>query len=160
MATTFDRLSALADCLCAELEKAGTPNLCFCGVLPGEVASADYMGGCGDKNGMAWVRLKNMYPSTSVGTANVTVGNCDKEIGFDVEMGVMRVYSVGDSRGNPPTAKQSLDAAAMQIMDAETMLKAINCCDAISSRDYIVGLYEPAGPEGGIVGGMWTISMI
>lgn len=160
MSTAFDRLAALAECLCAELAKAGSPDVCFCGILPGEVASSDYMGGCGTKNGMAWVRVKNLYPATSVGTPDITVGNCNKELGIDVEMGIMRVYSVGDSRGNPPTPAQSLEAAALQIMDAETMLRAISCCDAISGRDFVLSQYDPAGPEGGVVGGMWTISMI
>lgn len=160
MTSAFDRVSALTTCLCAQLVAAGTPEVCFCGVLPGEVASADYMGGCGRKNGMAWVRVKSLYPSTSVGTADLTIGNCGKELGMDVEVGVMRLYSVGDSRGNPPTPKQSLDAAALQILDAQTMLAAINCCEEISSRDYVVGQYEPLGPEGGVVGGIWTVSLI
>lgn len=160
MSGAFDRVSALSDCLCAQLDKAGTPDVCFCGILPGEVASSDYLGGCGVKNGMAWVRVKLMYPATSVGQADITIGNCNKELGMDIEVGIMRLYSVGDSRGNPPTPMQSREAAALQIIDAQTMLAAITCCDEISSRDYVVGSYDPLGPEGGVVGGIWTISII
>lgn len=162
--STFDRLSSLAECLCDTITAEGVPAVCFCGVVPGEAAASDYFGtGNCTKGvcGMAWVRLVNMYPSTSVGIADVTVGNCSKELGLDVEVGIMRCYqSARDERGNPPTLAYVAEATAQQVLDAEVMYKAISCCDDISSHDLVVGTYQPLGPEGGVVGGFWMLSMI
>src|SRR5262245_47959666 len=109
----FTVVSDLAACLCAEIETTpDLPALCFCGVVPGEVAAQDYSGdGSGGKCGMAWVRLASLYPASGVGEPNTNAGNCDAGLGADIEMGVMRCITVGDAMGNPPTPTQLLDAA-------------------------------------------------
>jgi hypothetical protein len=157
----FERLTALATCLCAEIQDPvnGVPDVCFCGVVPGEVASGAYAGDCNDKCGMAWVRMASIYPSNSVGAAVTTPGNCAYGMGMDVEMGITRCMSVGDEQGNPPPAAEMLAAAELQMADAYIMQRALYCCDAIPAKDVILGLYQPLGPEGGLIGGLFTMSM-
>ena len=158
--TIAARLQELADCLCAQIAQDGLPDLCFCGVVPGEAAAADYISDSCKHCAMAWVRLVSIYPSAGVGVADVTIGNCSKELGYDVEIGVMRCYALGDAHGNPPAPADVREAAALAALDAESMFKAVACCPAISSKDYVMGNYQPLGPEGGVVGGVWTLSMI
>lgn len=154
----MDILSELAACLCAQIEEDESPRTCFCGIVFGEAAAQSYSGNCRDACGMAWVRLAAMYPMSAIGEQDTTLGNCGKEFGVDIEMGVMRCVNVGDERGNPPT-QESLYKESLQAMaDARSMYRAVYCCAAIDTMDVIVGQYTPLGPAGGLAGGTVTLS--
>lgn len=157
----YDRLSALAACLCGQIQDPvnGVPDVCFCGIVPGDQAVGNYAGDCKDVCGMAWVRLVQMYPMVSIGSPDVTPGNCGTGIGIDVELGILRCITVGDEQGNLPTAAELLAATQLQIADALIMRKAVQCCDAVPWKDTIVTTYTPSGPLGGLVGGMLNVSM-
>jgi hypothetical protein len=157
----YDRLTALAACLCAQITDPinGVPDVCFCGIVPGESVPADYAGNCNKKCGMAWVRLTSIYPANIVGAAIVEPGNCDYGIGMDVEMGILRCISVGSADGASPSPAELLAATQLQIADALVMQKALVCCDAIPPKDVILGVYQSIGPEGGLVGGSFPMSM-
>ena len=149
-------LLSLAGCLCAQIEADGSPQPCFCGVVPGEAAVAQYAGDCDTRDGMAWVRLTTGYPSVSVGQIDQRVGNCKSGTGFDVEVGILRAFPVEEEA---PTDAELLAAFDQQMKDMLTMRRAIECCDAISSKDFILGSYRPSGPLGGLVGGIWNVML-
>lgn len=153
---TFDALSELATCLCAQIVVDGSPDVCFCGVIPGEAAAAMYQGNCTKKCGMAWVRLITVVPAAGLGTATEQAGNCMTGIGYDVEMGILRCTPIGTAT-EPPTPAQLLGAAQLQHADMMSMRRAVACCTG--SRDWMVGAYAPMGPSGGMVGGAWTVTM-
>jgi hypothetical protein len=158
MSAVEDRLLALATCLCAEIaDHPVTPPVCFCGVLPGEEVAYDWAGDCETACGMAWVRLVTAYPSTVIGEATGTPGNCGSMIGMDVEVGIMRCIPGMDDAGNPPSSDDLLAASLWQWEDMTTMRRAILCCTG--SKDFLLGAYVPIGPQGGLVGGAWTVSM-
>jgi len=160
-ASTFTRLTLLRDCLCAQIEADGSPPVCFCEVVPGEAATAEYFNCTGACSGMAWVRLMSSYRATSVGTPNGEVGNCGKETGLEVELGIMRCAPGLLTRdGRPVPAAVVSEVTAQQMMDMETLVRTVECCPLLNPKDYIVGSYRPIGPEGGIVGGALDISMI
>lgn len=152
-------LEALAQCLCEAIASNDLPDLCFCGMLPGETVIADYAGDCEDSNGMAWVRLTNLYPSVQLGAQNTQPGNCASMLGIDAEIGVFRTFPVGTQDGEPPTPAQMLYASELAIADAMAMRQAIYCCDALPGVDLMVGNYTPVGPVGGVYGGLWTIAL-
>jgi hypothetical protein len=153
-------LTDLAACLCDEIDASGLPGTCFCGVVPGDAAAQDYAGNCKDgKCGMAWVRLLGAYPASGVAAQDQTPGNCGAGIGADIEVGIMRCMIVGDAQGNPPTPTQLLDTTALQMADAEAMRRAILCCSTIPNHDMLLGTYTPLGPNGGLVGGVWSLSV-
>lgn len=163
--SVYTVLTDLAACLCAELtpEGADAPNLCFCGVIAGDLPY-DAMGvGCDgnpyedDNCGQAWVRLVNAYPSTQVGVADVEPRNCANAVGFDVEIGVVRCFPI-EERGGAVSDIEMLSAVQQQVEDMYAMQRAILCCGAL--EDYVLGQYLPSGPEGGLVGGVWTLSVI
>jgi hypothetical protein len=68
----------------------------------------------------------------------------------------MRCVTVG-TQDRPPTEAQLLEATRLQMADAMTMRRAIACCG--DSNDFILGDYSAQGPEGGMIVGIWTVSM-
>lgn len=152
-------LTELAACLCVQIQDAPGPDVCFCGVIPGDAAVAEYAGSCNNKCGMAWVRLGTIYPSTVVGVIEEAAGNCGSGIGVDIEVGILRCAAMPDDRGNPPKPSALAASAKQCADDAMTMWRAISCCEAFGSKDFILRGYSPAGPMGGLVGGTWALSV-
>lgn len=155
----FDQLVLLADCLCTQVTAAvadGVPDVCFCGVVPGDSAVSDYGGDCAKKCGMAWVRLTGLYPSTILGEQNNDPKNCAAGLGLPVEVGMMRCTPVGTG-DTPPNGTQLLSATELQVSDALTMRRAIACCDG--SDAWSLGQYTPVGPSGGMLGGIWSLNL-
>jgi hypothetical protein len=155
-----DLMVDLAACLCEQAQADGNGNLCFCGVLPGDAVVADYVGeGCDDRSGMAWVRLITAYPSSGVGVVDETVGNCGSELGFEVEVGMLRLIAAPEDDGTPPDSSEMLKATALQTDDMFTMIKAITCCPALTSKDFSLSTYAPTGPMGLVYGGTFTVML-
>ncbi len=156
------RVQALAACLCAEIQdpENGVPDVCFCGVIPGDAAVAQYAGNCKDKCGMAWVRLASAYPANAPGIILTEASTCTTGMGADIEIGMLRCMTVGDERGNMPSPQEQTDAFELQMADLMVMWKAILCCNAFPGKDILLSQYQPAGPEGGLVGGTFTISIL
>lgn len=152
------KLEQIAACVCAQIEVDELPKTCFCGILPGAEVAWDYTGDCGEGTcGMAWVRLISVYPSSVIGTPDESAGNCSALIGMDVEIGIARCVSQPDDDGNPPAPADLQADAALQVADAMALRKAAVCC--APEKDFILGPYIPVGPSGGLVGGVWTISL-
>lgn len=157
----YPTLTTLAECVCAALADSEGGPTCFCGIVPGEAAVQDYVGDdCGAACGMAWVRLTTAYPAVGVGQPIQRLGNCASSLGYEVEIGVMRCISAGDEAGNAPSPEELLAATKEQMSDMAAVVRAVSCCDGISGKDFILGTYTPLGPEGGVVGGVWTVQMI
>jgi hypothetical protein len=157
VADIFETLEQLAACLCVQIEDDGLMDPCFCGVVPGTGMVYGYLGdNC--EQGVAWVRLEMAYPANAVGQMAIVEGNCESSLGADVEVGILRPMPVGDEFGNLPSGEIITGIAGLQIADAITMRKAISCCS--HAEEWILGGYTPLGPEGGVVGGAWTINMI
>jgi hypothetical protein len=151
-------LASLAECLCAAVCEGDNPEPCFCGVMPGENWIAEYAGDCRDKCGSAWVRLGAAYPSVTAGEADTRPHNCGASIGVDIEVGIVRCAPVPNSVGEVDPAKV-LASAQQQAEDILTMWRAISCCPEVTKRDYILGQYSPVGPQGGLMGGIWTLAV-
>jgi len=157
----YDRLTLLAACLCTAIEDPdnGVPGVCFCGIVPGDSVPAEYAGDCNTVCGIAWIRLVSAYPSNAVGVLKTEPGNCAFGLGMDVEMGILRCITIGDPDGTGPSPQELVDAAQLQIADALVMQQALFCCDGVPNKDVILGLYQSLGPEGGLVGGSYNMSM-
>ena len=159
MSGVIDRLVDLASCLCAQIAIDGLPGLCRCGLQPGaQVIGLPVGGDCGEECGQAWVRLASLYPSTSIGQPSTQQGNCLSALGLDVEMGVMRCVPIGDPNGDLPSEEDLAAATALQVADALSMRRAVSCCG--DAEDWMLGQYAPQGPQGGFVGGIWTLSLL
>ena len=156
--TTFwPKINNLASCLCAQIIAAGLPEPCFCGVLPGASALSDYCTeGCG---GMAWVRLVNMVEMPiSIPTASgVVPSRCNTPLAAVVEVGIIRGFVPVDDQGEPRSQEDWNEAAALTFSDMSVALDAIRCC--YNDTEVSIGQWQPIGPEGGCVGGAWTVTV-
>lgn len=162
MSLILEQMKELAACLCAEIadscETEGAPGVCFCGILTGgEAYDASGVGDCAeDACGQAWVRLVNAYPAQAIGQQDVDPGNCNKTVGYDLEVGLYRCFPI-EENGGSVTDEEMAEAVDRQIKDMELMRKAIVCCDALPTKEYVLGAYAPYGPLGGLVGGTWSL---
>lgn len=159
----FSQMALIAECLCRTIAENELPGLCFCGIIAGDQPyDATGVGGECDEDevdGQAWVRLALGYPSMSTGVADTTPNNCaSKGFGFDLEVGIMRGIRI-EERGLELPAEEMLAATQLQIADMLTIQQALLCCNGLNGEDFIIGQYRPIGPEGGLVGGSWTVSV-
>jgi hypothetical protein len=161
MSDLSEMLTNLAACLCAELTPDGAdgPDLCFCGLMPGQQPALD-LGDCPDACGMAWVRLMDAYPAVGLGVEwdPTNNGGCGPMIGATVEVGVIRCFEQ-PAHGGPPEPEELLAGTQQQIEDMLAMRRAIMCCN-LDDEDYALGRYAPYGPQGFIVGGWWTLDLL
>jgi hypothetical protein len=52
------------------------------------------------------------------------------------------------------------DAVRLQMAAMSAIRRAVLCCfPGARSQDVILGVYLPIGPQGGVVGGTWSISV-
>lgn len=156
----YDLLCNLAACLCAELTPDGAPepDLCFCGLVPGQVFAHDYAWECDSKCGAAWVRLVTAYPAEGVGVPAENRLGCGTLLGMDIEVGVIRCITQ-EPDGNPPTVEELETAAANQFADMIASRKAIKCCEGLQQYDHSLSVYQPLGPQGMVTGGAWVVSV-
>lgn len=147
-------LSALTACLCQTLADDNMPPVCICSPMPGDTIDASYVS---EDAGMAWVRLENAYPSTSFPVQDPTAA-CVAPLGFALEMGVLYCSPAPGPDGSPPDMPSQYDATRLQLAVMSSMRRALLCCfPAGSPKDLVLGAYTPMGPDGGVVGGAWTL---
>lgn len=147
-------LTQLSDCLCETLSERGLlPGDCFCGIVPGQQVAWDYT------SGMAWVRLNSVVPSATFPNQSFNLNNCGTTLAAEVEVGVLHCAPGSASDGSPPGELQQFESARLQMATMAAMRSAILCCSESTDVDMILGAYEPQGPNGNLVGGVWTVSM-
>lgn len=147
-------LSLLAACVCEAVE--GSEEFCFCGIMPGD-QWYDLRGDCSEDGcAQAWVRVVNLYPSSTFGQQDVSLQNCGKTTELVVELGVLRCVTI-PTGGDQPEASDLLSDADQQIDDAAALASALQCCE--SFEDYSLGLWTPIGPGVGGIGGFWTATV-
>lgn len=149
--TVWPIMVMLSQCLCEELTKRGLmPGDCFCGVVPGAVLVHDYAAG------EAWVRLVNMYPSTTFPQRDNRPNNCATGLGATLEVGVMQCAPGVTAAKKIPSQADKFEQVRLQMATMNAMRQAIICCGL---EDMVLGQYDPAGPQGLQVGGTWTLDV-
>ncbi len=152
----YPAMVRLAGCLCAEIEKAGLPAPCFCGVVEGTEANLD-CGSCEDGCGAAWVRLADGFPTLDGISPNPNA-TCLSQFAFTLEVGITRCFSpFADAEGHGQGVAEHLDATRIQLADMSVMLRAISCCFGDAKETYNLGQYQPVPFDGGCGGGTWSV---
>ncbi len=149
----FTLLTELQACMCEQFQRIadeGTaPELCFCGIIAGEMVPFDY-----GEGGMAWVRPALIAPM-EVNTTS-SGGACAIEYDVTVSLGVIRCAPMLSDQGELPTVAEQFEAFATQTRDMGILHWVISCCPTSIGSKPTLGEYTPVGPDGGVVGGAWT----
>jgi len=146
-----DRLLALSACLCETLEQRGAGRVCRCEVAPGAEVALDACDCDGDRCGQAWVRLVSAFPSSSLPEPDIDA-RCTAPLAYVVEVGAVRCAPVADDDEGVV-----LGTTLGQYDDMDAMRYALQCC--FTDGEQVLGQYEPYGPQGGCVGGTWTVTI-
>jgi hypothetical protein len=144
----------LAACLCVQNEECGSPDLCFCGVLPAG-RMIDMSGTDCDPAGQGWAQLVTGYPSQQVGRPLVAPSNCNSSLGFSIDVGIVRAFPIS---AQPMEDAEVVEAQTQQMTDMVMVLKAIMCCQSLKPKDFILGTYTPL-LAGDLLGGKWSLTV-
>jgi hypothetical protein len=149
-------ITSLVSCLCEQVITSGLPPVCICTPLPGETLATDYVS---EEAGMAWVRLESAWPSTSFPNPSASAA-CNAPLAFGLEVGLAYCAPTLQEDGTPPAFAEQFNTTRVQLAAMAAIRRAVICCfPATRAQDVILGLYVPMGPEGGVVGGSWSISV-
>lgn len=157
-----DMLAVLLEELSAGLEEADMlEGMCAVTAYPGNAVPIDYVGsddGCG---GMAWVRHVTSYPTVRFPAADTSLENCHSTLAHSIEVGIMRPAPIPESDGatvdlpgDLEHLNSSLDLADDMLLMRDAIVRAAQTIDFV-----ILGSYTPVGPEGGAVGGTWSVTV-
>ena len=157
MMTPQQMTAELLEQLSAQIKAKGREDrYCSITVQPGTAVVFDFAGDC---QGMAWVRLVGANPTVSFPNPDTTVDNCINLLAFTVEIGMIGpAPAMEDRLGNfvVPEDTELFDASMRQMEEMQMMYDAIRLADIPQK---IVGDYTPQGPEGGVMGGTWTVTV-
>lgn len=145
----------LRDCLCTKLTETIAGEPCRCSIIPGELAIMDFCGKTPEGEGMAWVRLVQMYESQNF-PQPIENGRCNT--GFQVaeyELGVLRCAAPLTSDGKAPSA-QALQADAAKVWDDAAALQWVAGCCLPAGLPTLRSNWQPVS-GGGCTGGRLTL---
>lgn len=134
-------------------------DLCSKTLMSGSDLILDYgLESCG---GMLFVRLLSVNTTATFPESDVTTNNCAYTLAYQCEIGLLRPAVMPEQamkRIILPTDEQHFDQSMRQYADMEKMLGALQ---AIGTEydEFIIGQYSPYGPEGGIIGGIWSFTI-
>lgn len=148
----------LRDSVVRELQARGLADgLCFTSILPGGQVPIDYAAeAC---TGFMWVQLINANPTQRFPSPVSEPNACVSTLALTVQVGLMRPALLPEEFQGEitlPTGDEQEEEAEKQFADMEAMLAGIMGADI---DQILVTQYEPAGPDGGAVGGTWTVQI-
>ena len=148
------KIDALMACVCELLEADGAGPVCWCGFYPGAEVSWDYCGECaGGSCGMAYARIMEAFQSSNFPNPEDSAAKCQSPLAVGLVVGALRCMPMAED-GSLPDPDAVMETSIGVIADMTAMLEAIACCDM---GEYALGQYTPLGPQGGCVGGEWTL---
>lgn len=134
-------------------------DLCSKTLMSGSDLILDYgLESCG---GMLYVRLIGANTTASFPESDVTVNNCAYTLAYQCEVGLLRPAVMPEQamkRLILPTNEQHFDQSMRQYGDMEKMLGALQAVGS-GYEEFIIGSYAPFGPEGGVIGGIWSFTV-
>lgn len=136
---------------------------CFCrvAVYPGLEVALDTCGDhdtrCNSCEGQLWGAIQTV-------TRIPEAGNTGQCIAYQwtAQVGAVRCAAMPDDENQPPSVDAVQADAAQQAADADGIFRGVLCCPSRSRTIRDAGIvfesWTPITPEGGCVGGYWTIA--
>lgn len=100
-------------------------------------------------DGQVWTRVISVTPNRGKGPCSVVSWTAE------VAVGAVRCAATVDNRGNPPSPK-AMTADTVAMLDDMHALEHVVQCSPHVSR---IGGWRPIGPQGGCLGGEWTVNV-
>jgi len=152
MRTPIQILAELLEALTAQIRAAGKEDdYCSITVQPGNAVSFDFgpESGCG---GIAWTRLVASSPA-------VGANGCVMWLVHTIEVGMVGPvpgleYTLGEY--SVPEDTELFDAAQRQSDELVMLFTALKNSGV---EGLTIGDYAPSGPEGGVMGGYFTVTV-
>lgn len=151
----------LQGCLEVEYARSGIEIGCFSGPLPGAGIESELLTAneCG---AMGFIRLANVYPTNGFPALDEGGGTCESQLAATIEVGLHRIAPTPNRKGLIPKTEW-FEAARHTASDMAALRRAIKCCikdfeeETRQDLPFALGTWDAVGPEGGVVGGSWTI---
>lgn len=140
----YAAMSAIAACLCAQIEIDELPDVCSCGVQPGGAIALDF----GECSGIAWVAPRLGYPTQNFPNISVLLTPRGTQNALQVEVGISRSLPLTDD-GEPLDNAAWAACAQQQMQDLTCIRRAVLCC---SGYEVVLGQWSPIDPQGGVYG--------
>jgi len=159
----FAVMAQLAACAAEELVKSGLDEIDKVMLQPGALPVLDWVGNPGQGCGEIIVYNPTSFAIDAVtGFPNQdTSGTCTSEYANVLSLGIFRcalqpkTNAQGKVIANVTPAEQT-NATRIHTADKAAMRRAIACC-LQGNYEYVVQPWQPYGPDGNAVGGIWTV---
>lgn len=156
----FPMLTKLAECLCKNLEEAGGPGLCYCGLMIGTQAEPLGFLDCSKDCGVAWVRPVTAFPSVMFPAPTEEGTACATPLAMQIEVGVARCAPRAEGRNMFPDPQDIHNALRLYMSDMQAARRAIACClGSDPGIEISLGSWSPLEVAGGLGGGIWTATI-
>jgi hypothetical protein len=144
-------LTDLLSCTSAAL----SPQVGRALVAPGGLVAWDE---CCD--GMTWTRLISLDYTPDLAHLGANNNNpCGLKWNASIGVGVLRCSSTVNDQGQVAGPEVFIAEAMQMTQDSAALCQAIYCCNLVKLPDLQVQRWDALGPDGGCVGGEWTITM-
>lgn len=158
--TPMQMMDILLANLAEELDRRETRgNMCLEQVYPGDSIPVDF--GAESCGGIAYVQLLSSVPTTTFPAPSTTVDNCTHTLAHTMTIGIWRPAEMPrEVRGRIvlPSQAQVRKETELQMDDMDAIYQAV--LGARSDIDMMVlGTYTPQGPNGGALGGNWSVQV-
>lgn len=149
-----NKLLTLLDSCEDFLTLQGAGPVCRKELAPGVLAAWTECGTCSDEcNGMLYIRSDVGGPYGSFPALDLDP-TCRKPLMLRLEIGVLRCAPTMTEDGEPPSAEEVTASALEGLLDRYALLCAIR---ASTFSPKAIELFTPVGPDGGCVGGFWSV---
>lgn len=130
--------------------------VCRAFINPGPNAPHDVCSCEGTGDGQLWVgNIDSLAGWPPTAAPNM---NCNMFFTEQIELGIVRcAKSVLVDVDYFPTEADMFADTEQQQTDKDALKKAILCCWGVDGRDILPPIWEPIPPQGGCVGGIWTM---
>jgi hypothetical protein len=116
-------------------------------------------------DGQLWVRVTQLN-TQDVNVRGQKLGSapcdpCGLEYAVGIEIGVLRCSSTVTDQGTIASPAVMTDEALQVLTDEAQLSEAAQCCirSLPGVKNLVMVRWDPLGPEGGCVGGVWTIAL-
>lgn len=153
-------LSELIGHLRTELDAAGGPGLCFCGLVPAGQPPLGVMNCDTGACGVAWIAAGAVFPTYSfperVEGPQGFDPTCRMSLGMDITIGVARCFPRPRGREPRPDEQAYFESTRLVLSDMRAMLRAMERPIRNGSMQVVPVNWGAMEPTSGATGGIWT----